>query len=452
MGIKKKFYKVLVLFIVFTMLSNYMLICSEVADIAIATDFSDGITSSLELNSGENDENTISSEESFENQEDIVEEHTDESSFNFEDKESRNLEIENLEQDLDNTGEENIDEVEDTVFEDKRPNSSLEEINRDSDIEEISQDENLELNNDIELENLENEVPSDFDMFENYNEKYNVNVDYNINRVSKFDNSLGKGLVLDTTFKLETNAQKEHNIKVELNLPKINEASPLKYNIEYISDNLNIMHNPEENLITLVLNKENANEEIRIVFLYDNRAYTGKEAIVTGTITKPDFIENEQEISIENNVGNEISNNLESKELSLESNFEDSKIRNQDFKEDISIIKEIKEEIENTGKYYLNTDNTSKFKGFIYANLFINNKKDISFYQTDTIEIEDVDFIDCVIFDNIAENTKEYCKKGDIVGIKGRVQSRIIEKDGKKEYLSEIVAEKVTFLSSKKND
>lgn len=60
----------------------------------------------------------------------------------------------------------------------------------------------------------------------------------------------------------------------------------------------------------------------------------------------------------------------------------------------------------------------------------------------------DTDFIDCVIFDNIAENTKEYCKKGDIVGIKGRVQSRIIEKDGKKEYLSEIVAEKVTFLSS----
>ena len=60
----------------------------------------------------------------------------------------------------------------------------------------------------------------------------------------------------------------------------------------------------------------------------------------------------------------------------------------------------------------------------------------------------DTDFIDCVIFDNIAENTKEYCKKGDIVGIKGRVQSRIIEKDGKKEYLSEIVAEKATFLSS----
>ena len=64
----------------------------------------------------------------------------------------------------------------------------------------------------------------------------------------------------------------------------------------------------------------------------------------------------------------------------------------------------------------------------------------------------DTDFIDCVAFDNIAENTKEYCSKGDIVGVKGRVQSRTVEKDGKTEYLMEIIAEKVTFLSSKKAD
>lgn len=62
----------------------------------------------------------------------------------------------------------------------------------------------------------------------------------------------------------------------------------------------------------------------------------------------------------------------------------------------------------------------------------------------------DTDFIDCVAFDGVAENTSEYCGKGDIVGVKGRVQSRTIEKDGKTEYLMEIIAEKVTFLSSKK--
>lgn len=60
----------------------------------------------------------------------------------------------------------------------------------------------------------------------------------------------------------------------------------------------------------------------------------------------------------------------------------------------------------------------------------------------------DTDFVDCVAFDVIAENTREYCKKGDIVGVKGRVQSRIIEKEDKRESVVEIIAEKVTFLSS----
>lgn len=60
----------------------------------------------------------------------------------------------------------------------------------------------------------------------------------------------------------------------------------------------------------------------------------------------------------------------------------------------------------------------------------------------------DTDFIDCVAFDNIAENTSEYCSKGDIVGIKGRVQSRVIETEEVKETVMEIIAEKVTFLSS----
>ena len=63
--------------------------------------------------------------------------------------------------------------------------------------------------------------------------------------------------------------------------------------------------------------------------------------------------------------------------------------------------------------------------------------------------VYDTDFIDCVAFDVIAENTSEYCTKGDIVGIKGRIQSNVVEKDGKKENKLEIICEKITFLSSK---
>lgn len=59
----------------------------------------------------------------------------------------------------------------------------------------------------------------------------------------------------------------------------------------------------------------------------------------------------------------------------------------------------------------------------------------------------DTDFIDCVLWNSIAENTVEYVNKGDIIGVKGRVQTNIT--DGKKH--TNIVAEKVTFLSSKKD-
>lgn len=65
-----------------------------------------------------------------------------------------------------------------------------------------------------------------------------------------------------------------------------------------------------------------------------------------------------------------------------------------------------------------------------------NFKNEIGEYKTD--------FIPCVLWENIAENVVEYCEKGDLVGIHGRVQN---------EFNSiKIHAEKVTFLSTKKKD
>ena len=62
----------------------------------------------------------------------------------------------------------------------------------------------------------------------------------------------------------------------------------------------------------------------------------------------------------------------------------------------------------------------------------------------------DTDFIDCVLWDNVASNTVEYCNKGDIVGVRGRIQARIVEKDDNvKNSVLEVIAEKITFLSSK---
>lgn len=63
--------------------------------------------------------------------------------------------------------------------------------------------------------------------------------------------------------------------------------------------------------------------------------------------------------------------------------------------------------------------------------------------------VYETDFVDCKLFSMVAENTSEYCKKGDIVGVKGRIQTDTIEKeDGTEQFETNIIAEKVTFLSS----
>ena len=63
----------------------------------------------------------------------------------------------------------------------------------------------------------------------------------------------------------------------------------------------------------------------------------------------------------------------------------------------------------------------------------------------------DTDFISCVLWKGVAESTVEYCKTGDLIGVKGRIQSRNIElEDETKRQIVEVVAEKVTFLSSKR--
>lgn len=56
----------------------------------------------------------------------------------------------------------------------------------------------------------------------------------------------------------------------------------------------------------------------------------------------------------------------------------------------------------------------------------------------------DTDLIPIMLWEGIAVNTAEYLHKGDLIGIKGRLQV--------KEDKVAVVAEKVTFLSSKKED
>ena len=61
------------------------------------------------------------------------------------------------------------------------------------------------------------------------------------------------------------------------------------------------------------------------------------------------------------------------------------------------------------------------------------------------------DFIDCTFWNNIATNMSEYCSKGDLIGVRGRIQIDTIEKDGIKKKITNIIADSITFLSSVKN-
>ena len=63
------------------------------------------------------------------------------------------------------------------------------------------------------------------------------------------------------------------------------------------------------------------------------------------------------------------------------------------------------------------------------------------------------DFFNCVAYSKLAETISKYVKKGDQVGVDGRLQTRnYTNKEGRKVYVTEIIVENVEFLQTKKQD
>ena len=62
----------------------------------------------------------------------------------------------------------------------------------------------------------------------------------------------------------------------------------------------------------------------------------------------------------------------------------------------------------------------------------------------------EADFINIVVWRKQAENVKNYLSQGSQVAIDGRIQTRSYDgEDGKKRYVTEVVADNVQFLDSK---
>ncbi|ELY0774685.1 single-stranded DNA-binding protein [Listeria monocytogenes] len=65
----------------------------------------------------------------------------------------------------------------------------------------------------------------------------------------------------------------------------------------------------------------------------------------------------------------------------------------------------------------------------------------------------EADFIQCVVWRKPAENVANFLKKGSMAGVDGRIQTRNYEdNDGKRVFVTEVVAETVQFLESKNNN
>jgi len=60
---------------------------------------------------------------------------------------------------------------------------------------------------------------------------------------------------------------------------------------------------------------------------------------------------------------------------------------------------------------------------------------------------KDADFINCIVWRRPAENAANFLKKGSLAGVDGRIQTRNFEgQDGRRVFMTEVVAESVQFL------
>ena len=65
----------------------------------------------------------------------------------------------------------------------------------------------------------------------------------------------------------------------------------------------------------------------------------------------------------------------------------------------------------------------------------------------------EADFINVSVWRKQAENVKNYLTKGSQVAVDGRIQTRNYDdKDGKKIYVTEVIADNIQFLDSKRNN
>lgn len=62
------------------------------------------------------------------------------------------------------------------------------------------------------------------------------------------------------------------------------------------------------------------------------------------------------------------------------------------------------------------------------------------------------DFPTCVAFDKTAELIGKYCRKGDRLGVIGRIQTGSYEKDGRKVYTTDVIVHEIELMGGKREE
>lgn len=69
-----------------------------------------------------------------------------------------------------------------------------------------------------------------------------------------------------------------------------------------------------------------------------------------------------------------------------------------------------------------------------------------------TYNRDETDFINCVAWNKSAEVLEKYCDKGSRIAVVGRIQVRDYETENGKRYTTEVIAENIEFLDTKKKE
>lgn len=80
------------------------------------------------------------------------------------------------------------------------------------------------------------------------------------------------------------------------------------------------------------------------------------------------------------------------------------------------------------------------------------NEKAVASFTIAVNRKDKADFINIVAWNKLAEFISNYFNKGSQMCLVGRLQTRDYEKDGKKVFITEVIAEEVYFTGKKENN